>query len=137
MIAQRPGDKHLALKWEFPGGKVEPGEKTEAALVREIREELGCDIIVREAWTPFVHRYERGDIELMPFVCELTPQSAEPHPHEHVAIEWVRVNDLRSYDLAEADLPVVTMLEEFGTPEEEQEHGCAETGGFVKEARQK
>lgn len=112
LIAQRPAGKHLALKWEFPGGKVEPGEEPAAALVREIEEELGCRIEVRERWPSVTHRYERGVIELIPFVCELSDGSAEPHPHEHIAIEWVAVADLRSFDLAEADLPIVTMLKE-------------------------
>ena len=113
LIAQRPPGKHLALKWEFPGGKVEPGEQPDAALMREIREELGCDIVVREQWPAFVHRYERGKIELRPFVCALTTQSAEPYPHEHAAVKWVMVSELREFDLAEADLPVVSRLEEL------------------------
>ena len=111
LIAQRPAGKHLALKWEFPGGKVEPGEDPAAALVREIEEELGCRIDVCERWPAVVHRYERGEIELTPFVCSLNAESVEPHPHEHAAIEWAEVAELRSFDLAEADLPIVAMLE--------------------------
>lgn len=112
LIAQRPADKHLALKWEFPGGKVEPGEQPAAALVREIREELGCEIEIVEALQTARHRYERGEIELIPFLCRLAEGSGEPHPHEHVAVEWVRTADLSGYDLAEADLPVVRLLEQ-------------------------
>lgn len=112
LIAQRPAGKHLALKWEFPGGKVEPGEEAAAALVREIREELGCEIETIEALPSVSHRYERGEIELMPFLCKLTAQSSEPHPHEHVAVEWVRAAELDGYDLAAADLPVVRLLEQ-------------------------
>ena len=112
LIAQRPAGKHLALKWEFPGGKVEPGEEAAAALVREILEELGCEIEIVEALASARHRYERGEIELIPFVCKLAAGSREPHPHEHVAVEWVRMADLISYDLAEADLPVVRLLEQ-------------------------
>ena len=112
LIAQRPAGKHLALKWEFPGGKVEPGEEPAAALVREIREELGCDIEIVEELPSARHRYERGEIELIPFVCKLAGQSSEPHPHEHVAVEWVRAAELSGYDLAEADLPVVRLLEQ-------------------------
>ena len=114
LIAQRPAGKHLALKWEFPGGKVEPGEESADALVREIREELGCEVAVTEALPSVVHRYERGEIELIPFICKLAIGSSEPHPHEHTAVEWPRVSDLRSYDLAEADLPVVSLLEQRG-----------------------
>jgi len=111
LIAQRPADKHLALKWEFPGGKVEDGEEAAAALVREIREELGSDIEIVEALPSARHCYERGEIELIPFICNLAVGSMEPHPHEHAAVEWVRVVDLGGYDLAEADLPVVRLLE--------------------------
>ncbi len=114
LIARRPAGKHLALKWEFPGGKVEPGEEPAAALVREIEEELGCRIEVREGLTPVKHRYERGEIELIPFVCALAAGSSEPHPHEHVAVEWSLVSELCRYDLAEADLPVVSQLEKRG-----------------------
>lgn len=112
LIAQRPAGKHLALKWEFPGGKVEPGEEAAAALVREIREELGCEIETFERLQSVSHRYERGEIELIPFVCKLADGSSEPHPHEHVAVQWVRTDDLGGYDLAEADLPVVRLLEQ-------------------------
>jgi 8-oxo-dGTP diphosphatase len=112
LIAQRPAGKHLALKWEFPGGKVERGEEAAAALVREIREELGCEIEIVKALQTSRHRYERGEIELIPFICKLTSASSEPHPHEHVAVEWVRAEELSGYDLAEADLPVVRLLEQ-------------------------
>lgn len=112
LIAQRPEGKHLALKWEFPGGKVEAGEEAAAALVREIREELGCEIEIVEALSSVRHCYERGEIDLIPFICKLTHGSSEPHPHEHVAVEWVRATDLSGYDLAEADLPVVRLLEQ-------------------------
>ncbi len=107
LLAQRPAGKHLALKWEFAGGKVEPGEDPAAALVREIREELGCDIVVVRALPHFAHRYPEVLIEMFPFVCRLAPGSAEPHPHEHVALAWVALGELLRYDLAAADLPVV------------------------------
>lgn len=110
LIAQRPAGKHLALKWEFPGGKMERGEGPAAALIREIREELGCEIEVIGPMPPCVHDYERGAIELLPFMCRLAAGSAEPRPHEHVAIDWVEPVDLLSHDLAPADIPVVAML---------------------------
>jgi 8-oxo-dGTP diphosphatase len=110
LVAQRPPHKLLPLKWEFPGGKVEPGEDPAAAIVREIREELGCAIRVVRALPPFIHDYKTVVIEMIPFVCELAPSTSEPHPHEHVAVVWVPPAELRAYDLAAADWPVVAKL---------------------------
>ena len=107
LLAQRPLDKHLPLKWEFAGGKVEPGEQPAAAIVREIHEELGCDVIITRALPAFPFDYTRVVIEMIPFVCVLAPGSPTPHPHEHVAIAWVTLDELAGYDLAPADLPVV------------------------------
>lgn len=107
LLAQRPPGKLLPLKWEFAGGKVEPGEDPAAAIVREIREELGCDIVITRALPPFTHDYGRVVIEMIPFVCALAPHSPAPHPHEHVALAWAKLDDLATYDLAAADYPVI------------------------------
>ncbi len=110
LIAQRPPGKLLPLKWEFPGGKVEPGEDSTAAIVREIREELGCAITITRALPPFIHDYRTVVIQMIPFVCGLQSGSPAPHPHEHVAVAWVATTALRDYDLAAADWPVVATL---------------------------
>lgn len=110
LIAQRPPHKLLPLKWEFPGGKVEPGEDPAAAIIREIQEELGCTVTVTQELARFTHDYKAVVIEMIPFVCTLVPGSPEPHPHEHVAIAWVPPAELRTYDLAAADWPVVDTL---------------------------
>jgi 8-oxo-dGTP diphosphatase len=110
LLAQRPAHKHLGLKWEFAGGKVEPGESPAAALVREIKEELGCDIEVRRALPPFTHDYGSVRIEMLPFVCELTASSSPPQPHEHLAVQWFALAEIADVDLAPADWPVVAML---------------------------
>jgi 8-oxo-dGTP diphosphatase len=110
LVAQRPPHKLLPLKWEFPGGKVEPGEDPAAAIVREIREELGCEVTVTHAFASSIHDYKTVVIEMIPFACALAPHSPEPHPHEHVAIAWVPPAELRNYDLAAADWPVVAAL---------------------------
>ena len=110
MIAKRPMGKRLGGLWEFPGGKVEPDEEPEAALHRELQEELGCVVFVTKALPVCDHAYEWGVIRLMPFVCELAAGSAEPHAHEHEELAWVMLEELNSYKLAPADWPVVEML---------------------------
>jgi 8-oxo-dGTP diphosphatase len=108
LVAQRPAHKHLGLKWEFAGGKVEPGEAPDAALQREIKEELGCDIRIVQSLPRFTHDYGSVLIEMIPFVCALSSTSCAPHPHEHVAVRWVLRDELRVLDLAPADWPVVS-----------------------------
>ena len=107
LLAQRPDDKHLPRKWEFAGGKVEPGEDPATAIIREIREELGCDIIITRPLPRFEYDYTRVVIEMIPFVCVLVPGSPEPHAHEHLALAWATPAELEGFDLAPADLPVV------------------------------
>ena len=113
MLAQRPAHKHLGLQWEFAGGKVEPGESPEAALTREIKEELGCDIEVGRALRAFTHDYGTVAIEMLPFVCSLRDESDAPHAHEHIAVKWVSLDSIDTVDLAPADWPVVAMLREI------------------------
>lgn len=113
LVAQRPGHKHLGLKWEFAGGKVEPGEQPEAALQREIKEELGCEICITHPLPRFTHDYGTVTIEMIPFVCRLHPTSPAPHPHEHVAVRWVSPTELHTLDLAAADLPVIESYNQY------------------------
>lgn len=107
LLAQRPANKHLPLKWEFPGGKVEPGEDPAGAIIREIREELGCEVVIARALPAFIHDYKTVIIEMLPFVCTLAQNSKPPHPHEHLALAWAKIEELSGYDLAAADLPVI------------------------------
>jgi 8-oxo-dGTP diphosphatase len=107
LLAQRPARGHLSLKWEFPGGKVDPGESPEAALVREIDEELRCRIAGLRPLPRSRHTYDQTEIEMIPFVCTLAPGSPEPSLTEHVALAWVQPADFERYDLAAADRPVV------------------------------
>lgn len=112
LIAQRPTHKHLGGKWEFAGGKIEDNEEPASALIREIREELGCDIDITGELPRFTHDYGTVLIAMIPFVCVLLPGSAPPHPHEHIAVRWISPADLDSVDLAPADWPVVASYRE-------------------------
>ncbi len=107
LVAQRPPHKHLGLKWEFAGGKLEDGESPEAGLRREIAEELGCELEFLRRLPRFTHDYGSIAIEMIPFVCRLAATSCAPHPHEHVAVKWVTREEIRHVDLAPADWPVV------------------------------
>lgn len=106
LLARRPAHKHLGGKWEFPGGKVEPGESPAAAIAREIAEELGCTIAVVRLLPRHRHDYARGPIEMIPHVVRLAPGSPEPAAREHDALAWVPAADVAGYDLADADIPV-------------------------------
>lgn len=110
LVAQRPAHKHLGLKWEFPGGKIEANESPAEALVREIREELGCAIDCLQPLPVFIHHYAAVSIRMFPFIARLAPGSPAPEPHEHVALRWIAPADFPSLDLAEADLPIVAHL---------------------------
>jgi len=113
LIAQRPEGKSLAGQWEFPGGKVEEGETPEAALIRELEEELG--IVVKQAClAPFVfasHTYETFHL-LMPLYL-IRRWEGEPEAREHSALKWVRPNVMRDYPMPPADLPLVAWLNDF------------------------
>ncbi|HTM80723.1 8-oxo-dGTP diphosphatase MutT [Asticcacaulis sp.] len=113
LIAQRPEGKQLAGLWEFPGGKVEPGETPEIALIRELEEELG--IVVKQAClAPFVfasHTYESFHL-LMPLYL-IRRWEGEPEAKEHAALKWVRPNDMRNYPMPPADDPLVAWLCDF------------------------
>lgn len=105
LACRRPEGKHLGGLWEFPGGKVEPGESPETALVRELREELGIETEVAGALTPVVWDYGRGPIRLIPFFCRIA--SGEPQPHEHDALEWVDATTCDRLHWAAADGPIL------------------------------
>jgi 8-oxo-dGTP diphosphatase len=107
LAAQRPPGKSQALLWEFPGGKLEPGEAAEAALEREIREELHVEIVLGARLTDAFHDYGIFAITLTPFVATLRDPAAGPHAAEHVALRWCAPEELRALEWAPADVPIV------------------------------
>lgn len=101
----RPEGKHLAGQWEFPGGKIEPGESPQDALIRELYEELGIQVAIGTALRPVVCTYDRGTIRLLPFLCDITGGTL--HAHEHAALQWCAPGDFSQLIWAEADLPIL------------------------------
>jgi len=95
----------LPLKWEFPGGKIRSSESPETCLLRELNEELGISVSVREALSPATHRYPAFTVTLHPFRCAL--ESGPLTLYEHEAVLWLKPEELLSLDWAEADLPVI------------------------------
>ena len=107
LVAQRPAEKAQGLLWEFPGGKLEAGESAEAALVREIREELCVGIALGERLADAHHDYGKFAITLTPFRATLGEPGGEPRATEHVALRWCAPAELRGLEWAPADVPIV------------------------------
>jgi 8-oxo-dGTP diphosphatase len=105
LAAQRSQTMTLPLKWEFPGGKIEPGETAEDCLIREIKEELNIEIQIIKALPSNTHTYPKITIELIPFICEHT--SGEILLKEHAQYSWLHKNELLALDWADADVPIV------------------------------
>lgn len=106
--AQRSAEMPLPLKWEFPGGKVEAGESEADCIRREIREELGIEIVVGQRLTPHVHWVsEQKIIQLIPFVCRLADVDAPIRLKEHLQGKWLRKEELIGLDWADADVAIV------------------------------
>ena len=111
LLAQRPAHKSLGGLWEFPGGKLEPGESPEAALVREVEEELAVSL-EPDALDPFAfasHAYDSFHL-LMPLYVARRWQG-EPQALEAQALAWVKPADMHAYPMPPADLPLVAKLQ--------------------------
>ncbi|HHX91281.1 MAG TPA: 8-oxo-dGTP diphosphatase MutT [Paracoccus sp.] len=113
LLARRPQGKEMAGLWEFPGGKVEPGETPEAALIRELHEELGI-----ETWASCLaplsfasHSYPGFHLLMPLFACRRWQGIVTPR--EGQALKWVRANDLRDYPMPPADLPLIPILRDW------------------------
>jgi len=108
LISQRHAKAHLGGLWEFPGGKREPGETYEGCLVREIREELGVEIIVGECLAEVFHEYPEKRLHLKFFRATLT--SGEPQPLDCAALEWITRACLDAFAFPEADRQMIAKL---------------------------
>ncbi len=110
LIAQRPEGKSMAGLWEFPGGKVEPGERPEQCLIRELKEELGI-AVKEECLAPLTfasHTYPDFYLLMPLYVCRRWEGFVEGR--EGQKLKWVRPNDLRNYPMPAADEPLISHL---------------------------
>jgi 8-oxo-dGTP diphosphatase len=113
LLAQRPEGKSMAGLWEFPGGKVEAHETPEAALIRELHEELGIDTWA-SCLAPLTfasHAYPDFHLLMPVFACR--KWQGMPQPREGQVLKWVRAADLRTYPMPPADLPLIPILRDW------------------------
>lgn len=108
LATQRSGKMSLPLKWEFPGGKLEPGETLQQCLLRELQEELGVTVRVGQGLTPVDHDYPDFSVTLYPFRCDQL--SGAPVLHEHLNSCWLPPGRLAELDWAAADQPIIAAL---------------------------
>lgn len=113
LLAQRPEGKSMAGLWEFPGGKIEQGETPEAALVRELHEELGI-----QTWNSCLapltfasHSYDDFHLLMPLFACR--KWEGIPQPKEGQTLKWVKPMDLRNYPMPAADIPLIPILRDW------------------------
>jgi 8-oxo-dGTP diphosphatase len=107
LLTQRRADQAMPLKWELPGGKIEAGEAPEAALRREVKEELGCNAEIGRVEEVVFHAYAEFDLLMLVYRCRLLDA---PSAVEVAALAWVEPPRLESYDLLPADRPLAARL---------------------------
>lgn len=108
LVAQRPAKDRLAFKWEFPGGKIEKGESPEAALIREIQEELGLEI--EEISHYMTTEYLEPPVPVRLHAYQAKSKGGIPRSKVHQQIRWVTIRDLLQLDLAPADVPLAQAI---------------------------
>jgi len=108
LIAQRPAGKWQAGRWEFPGGKIEPGETARDAMTRELREELGIAVLDARPLGSFPHDYDDRSVEISLWL--VTGFHGDPQGLDRQALRWVTIGELPGCDLLEADRPMLAPL---------------------------
>jgi 8-oxo-dGTP diphosphatase len=112
LLSQRKSGTHLAGAWEFPGGKVEPGEDPRDALARELLEELGIDAEVGDPLEITFHRYATKSVLLLFFAASRRPGSPEPRALDVAAVRWAALDELRDEEFPPADVAVLAKVRE-------------------------
>jgi 8-oxo-dGTP diphosphatase len=112
LMSRRRADQAMPLLWEFPGGKVEPGEAPADALAREVREELGCEVRVGRIHDVVFHAYAAFDLVMLVYACEIT--AGEPAAIEVAEVAWIPATELPALDLLPADYPLARALAAAG-----------------------
>jgi 8-oxo-dGTP diphosphatase len=108
LVSRRRADQPMPLLWEFPGGKVEPGEDPVVALAREVREELGCTVRVGRIYEVVFHAYESFDLVMLVYACTIIEGS--PRAVEVADVAWVEAARLPALELLPADYPLARAL---------------------------
>jgi 8-oxo-dGTP diphosphatase len=108
LVSRRRADQPMPLLWEFPGGKVEPGEDPVVALAREVREELGCEVRVGRIAEVVFHAYEAFDLVMLVYACDIV--AGAPRAVDVAEIAWVEATRLPTLDLLPADYPLAQAL---------------------------
>jgi 8-oxo-dGTP diphosphatase len=113
LITQRKKGTHLAGAWEFPGGKVEPGEDPRDALVRELHEEIGMDVTVGDPVEVTFHKYPEKSVLLLFFSVKRRDGSPDPRPIDVAAVQWAASDALDDALFPPADVPILTKVREL------------------------
>lgn len=108
LVVQRPHKGEVGGKWEFPGGKIEPGETQQASLTREIKEELSLELTTMTYLSSHNHSYQSFDLSIHFYVCPIAHQDIELK--EHIDFQWLQKSQLKFVDFADADKPIISLI---------------------------